>query len=84
MSRLDLLLIGLPPGVLGNDTDADNDPLTAVLASGPSRGTLIFSGDGSFTYTPLVSLTGFTDTFTYRANDGTINSNLATVTIDVR
>ncbi len=28
------------PGVLGNDTDPDGDPLTAVLVAGPSSGTL--------------------------------------------
>ena len=36
------------PGVLGNDTDADGDPLTAVLVSGPSSGTLVLQPDGSF------------------------------------
>ena len=28
------------PGVLGNDTDADGDPIPAVLDTGPSSGTL--------------------------------------------
>ncbi len=28
------------PGVLLNDTDDDTDPLTAVLVTGPSHGTL--------------------------------------------
>jgi hypothetical protein len=40
------------------------------------------NSDGSFTYTPNASFTG-TDTFTYRANDGSADSNLATVTITV-
>src|ERR1051326_1060293 len=39
------------PGVLGNDTDADHNALTARLVSGPSQGTLAFNADGSFTYT---------------------------------
>ena len=38
--------------------------------------------DGSFVYTPTPGLWG-TDTFTYHANDGTDNSNVATVTIQV-
>jgi hypothetical protein len=37
-------------GVLANDTDGD--PLTAVLVTGPSRGTLALNADGSFLYTP--------------------------------
>ena len=40
------------PGVLGNDTDADGDPLTAQLVTGPANGTLALNADGSFTYTP--------------------------------
>ncbi len=70
------------PGVLGNDTDADGDPLTAVLDSTTSNGTLALNPDGSFSYTPNADFSG-TDSFTYFANDGTSNSNLATVTITV-
>src|SRR5439155_2158427 len=39
-------------GVLSNDTDADNDPLTVLLVSGPAHGTLSLSTNGGFTYTP--------------------------------
>jgi VCBS repeat-containing protein len=70
------------PGVLGNDTDADNDPLTAVLVSNVSNGSLMLNSDGSFTYTPTTGFTG-TDTFTYQAFDGALLSNTATVTISV-
>jgi VCBS repeat-containing protein len=69
-------------GILANDTDADGDTLTAVLDSAPSNGSLTLNADGSFTYTPDTSFTGV-DTFTYHANDGTANSNIATVTITV-
>jgi len=75
-------LIVSAPGVLANDTDAEGDPLTAVLGTGPANGTLTLNSNGSFTYTPNAAFTG-TDTFTYRANDGTANSNVATVTITV-
>jgi len=70
------------PGVLVNDTDANGDPLTAALAADPLTGTLNLHADGSFTYTPPV---GFMDvvTFTYRANDGLADSNIATVTLTV-
>jgi len=70
------------PGVLGNDSDVDGDPLTAVLDTGPSSGVLALNADGSFTYTPSANFNG-SDSFTYRANDGTTDSNIATVTITV-
>ena len=69
--------------MLGNDTDVDGDTLTAVAASaGPAHGTLTLNADGSFTYTPAANYNG-TDSFTYKANDGTADSNVATVTITV-
>jgi uncharacterized delta-60 repeat protein len=69
-------------GVLANDSDPDGDPLTAHLVTAPSHGSLTFRADGTFDYTPDADYVG-TDTFTYRANDGTLDSNLATVTITV-
>jgi VCBS repeat-containing protein len=68
--------------VLGNDSDADHDSLHAVLGSGPSHGSLTLDADGSFTYTPAANFNG-SDSFTYRASDGSQESNLATVTITV-
>ena len=70
------------PGVLANDTDAEGDPLTAELVSGPASGTLVLNPDGSFTYTPGEDTVGPV-TFTYRASDGIATSNVATVTITV-
>ncbi|MEN8178484.1 MAG: Ig-like domain-containing protein, partial [Pseudomonadota bacterium] len=72
----------LAPGVLGNDSDADGDPLTAALDSGPSNGAVNLNADGSFDYTPDAGFSG-TDSFTYVASDGEDNSNIATVTISV-
>jgi VCBS repeat-containing protein len=69
-------------GVIGNDTDADANPLTAVLGTGPSHGTLTLNTNGSFTYNPGANYNG-ADGFTYRANDGTADSNVATVSITV-
>ena len=59
------------PGVLGNDTDADGNPLTAVLVSAPlaSQGTLTLNANGSFGFTPALNFNG-PATFTYKANDG--------------
>ena len=77
------LTVGLP-GVLGNDTDADGNTLTAVAASGATAagGSYALLADGSFTYTPPFNFTGV-DSFTYTASDGTASSNVATVTISV-
>ena len=76
----DVLLEVTAPGVLDND-----DPsLTAILVSAPSNGILSpsLAGDGSFTYTPNADFNG-TDSFTYKGNDGTLDSNIASVTISV-
>ncbi len=70
------------PGVLGNDIDVDGDPLTAVLESGVSNGTLTLNADGSFIYEPAQNFNGV-DSFTYKAYDGSSYSNAATVTITV-
>ncbi|KPJ85312.1 hypothetical protein AMJ57_03440 [Parcubacteria bacterium SG8_24] len=71
------------PGVLRNDTDADGDPLTAVKKSDPTDGALTFNANGLFIYTPNSGFRG-TDSFTYVANDGTVDSGEATVTIEVQ
>ena len=70
------------PGVLANDTDADLDPRTAVKVTDPSHGTVSLNANGSFLYTPSANYFG-PDSFTYMANDGTLNSNTATVNITV-
>ncbi len=77
----DSLLNVAAPGVLGNDTDVDEDPLTASVVAGPSSGTLSLLADGSFSYDPGPDFNG-TDSFTYDASDGAL-SDAATVTITV-
>ncbi|MEY4178124.1 MAG: hypothetical protein RLY70_1698, partial [Planctomycetota bacterium] len=75
-------------GVRANDTDPEGSQLTVSRISGPTAtgstngGTLALGVDGSFTYTPPANYFG-TVTFTYRVNDGQLNSNNATVTITV-
>jgi VCBS repeat-containing protein len=69
-------------GVLANDTDVDGDRLTALLVSAPSHGTVTLSTDGAFTYRPAADYFG-ADSFTYKANDGHDDSNIATVTLTV-
>jgi len=79
----DQLLNVTAPGVLSNDTDPNGDTLTAVKVSDPTNGSLTLNSDGSFTYTPNNGFSG-TDSFTYKANDGTNDSNVVTVTITVQ
>ena len=69
--------------VLSNDTDTDaGDPLTAVLVTNPTEGTLTLNPNGTFSYVHgggnLAS-----DSFTYSANDGKINGAPVTVSITV-
>ncbi|MFO1511864.1 MAG: Ig-like domain-containing protein [Verrucomicrobiota bacterium] len=80
----DAFLTVAAPGVLANDTDADvpANTLTAVLVSNPTNGVLSLNANGGFTYTPNNGFNG-TDAFTYRANDGLVNSGLTTVTLTV-
>ncbi|HWQ90377.1 MAG TPA: Ig-like domain-containing protein, partial [Clostridia bacterium] len=70
------------PGVLGNDNDPENLPLTAVLVSGTTNGTVILDPNGGFSYSPVFGFVG-TDAFTYRASDGSISSLVATAIIAV-
>jgi len=78
----DVVLTIAGPGVLGNDSDVDMDPLSAMLVSGPTNGVLVLNTDGSFTYTPNADFNG-KDSFSYKANDGSLDSNIAKVTITV-
>ncbi|MGQ0622323.1 MAG: Ig-like domain-containing protein [Panacagrimonas sp.] len=82
MTSEDTVLSRSAPGVLGNDTDANGDALTAARVAEPSHGNLTLNPNGSFSYTPDANYNG-PDSFTYRANDGAANSNTVTVGITV-
>ena len=82
-------------GLLGNDTDAEGNPLTvtqvgdtSIATSGTTNitgqyGTLIITADGTYSYAPLNSATtGGTDTFSYTVSDGTSTST-AQLTVNV-
>jgi VCBS repeat-containing protein len=70
-------------GVLRNDTDVEGDALTAVLAAGPSHGTLTLNADGSFVYRAASGYFG-SDAFTYRARDASgALGNVAAVTLTI-
>ena len=78
----DTALVIPAAGVLINDSDVDGDALDAVLVSDVSNGALTLNADGSFTYTPNADFNG-SDSFTYKANDGTADGNTVTVDITV-
>ena len=69
-------------GVLFNDNDPANGTMTATLVQNVTNGTLTLNLDGSFTYQSNPGFVG-NDSFTYTANNGQANSNIATVTITV-
>jgi hypothetical protein len=79
----DTPLIVPAPGVLANDDDPDDTtPLSAVLVSAPAHGSLTFAADGRVIYEPRNQYVG-PDSFTYRATDGTVSSNVATVRLTI-
>jgi VCBS repeat-containing protein len=72
-------------------TDANNDTLSFAIVTGPTHGTLGTLGapncaagtcTASVTYTPAANYSG-TDSFTFRVNDGSLNSNTATVSLTI-
>jgi len=76
------LRVNASNGLLANDTDANGDPLTAVLVAGVDSGTLTLQPNGSFDYVPAAGYSGPVS-FTYQADDGMARSNNMGVTITV-
>ena len=69
--------------VLDNDTDPENDTLSAVLVDPPLNSAQFeLKPDGTFDYTHDGGETT-SDSFTYRADDGNGQSGVATVTISI-
>ena len=73
----DIKLIAIDPDV--------NDKLTYSIVTEPSRGTLtnIDSASGKLTYTPNKDQSG-EDSFSYKGNDGKVDSNIAVVKINIK
>ena len=65
-------------------TDADANSLTYSIVSNGSKGTAAITNTttGAYTYTPTAGQTG-QDTFTFKVNDGTVDSNTATITLSI-
>jgi gliding motility-associated-like protein len=62
-------------------TDVDGDILSYLILTQPTHGTLTGTG-ASLTYTPSLNYFG-SDSFTFSANDGSTDSNIATISLDV-
>ena len=69
-----------------NDTlvcaDVDGSTLTYSRVTDAANGTVTVNANGTFSYVPNANYTG-PDSFTFKANDGTVDSNTATYSITV-
>ena len=63
-------------------SDPENDSLVFSVVNGPANGTVVLNQDGSYTFTPSANFNGV-DSFTYKVNDGSSDSNVATVMLTV-
>ena len=78
-----LLGVDAASGLLSNDSDPDGDSITvAAVIRGPESGSLQWTSDGQFTYTPSPGFFG-ADSFRYTLTDGTATSDSALVVIAV-
>ena len=62
--------------------DVDSPDLTFSLAGAAAHGIVAVQTDGSYLYTPDANYFG-QDSFSFKANDGELDSNLATVSLTV-
>ncbi len=63
-------------------TDPDSASLTYAVVAGPQHGSVSLGANGAYTYTPGANYNG-SDSFTFQANDGLANSNIATVSLTI-
>ena len=71
------VVVGAATAILLDGTDADNNPLTYTVLSQPAHGALTGTAP-NLTYTPAAGYNS-KDSFTFKVNDGTVDSNVATV-----
>jgi len=65
-------------------TDVDGNTLTFAKVADPSHGAVTINATtGTYTYTPVANYNG-SDSFTFKVNDGTVDSAVATVSIMVK
>jgi hypothetical protein len=78
-----LVTMNTPQSITLVGTDSNNDPLQYTIVTQPAHGTITGGTTASRTYTPATDYVG-TDSFTFKVNDGTVDSNTATVSITVQ
>jgi len=71
-----------PLSSMATGTDADGDSLSFMIVSDVVNGQLQLNTDGSFVYTPNENYVG-ADSFTFSINDGQVNSNTASIELNV-
>jgi hypothetical protein len=71
-----------PVAIMLEASDKDGDPLSYSFVSGPGAGTLTGTAPNVI-YTPFKGFSGM-DSFTFRVNDGNVNSAVTAVSIEVR
>ena len=71
----------VPVAIVLVASDVDANPLTYTVVTGPTQGELTGTAP-NLVYVPNYNVSG-TDSFTYKVNDGTADSLLATVSISV-
>ncbi|BBY52055.1 hypothetical protein MARA_55230 [Mycolicibacterium arabiense] len=69
-------------GLLANDGDLDGDDIGVVSVGPPQHGTVTFTADGAFVYTPDEGYVGI-DEFTYTIADGPQTQATGTITVQV-
>lgn len=72
---------GSPLAITLTASDPESQPLTDTIESSPAHGALTGTPP-NVTYTPAVGYAG-QDAFTFKANDGFLDSNIATITISI-
>ncbi len=80
----DFLVVQPEEGLLTNDSDIEDDELSAVLVNDalPSHGEVQFLDEGGFTYLPDAGFVG-TDSFEYKVFDGTDYSEIVVCTLTI-
>jgi sugar lactone lactonase YvrE len=75
----------IPGTLVATDPDLPAQPLTYSMVTNGTKGTagITNPATGAFIYVPNPGRMGF-DSFTFKANDGTLDSNVGTVTVNIR
>ncbi len=81
-SENETLIVSAGTGILANDFDSEQSPLSATLVDDVINGTLSLNADGSFTYIHNGGEAS-DDSFSYRADDGSASSQITMVTISL-